>query len=507
MATIIDGTSRTFSEYLILPGRTTASHLPQNVDLRSPVTRFRTGESPTLQLNIPLVSAAMQSVSGSDLAIALARQGGLSFIFCSQSIANQKAMIEKVKSHKAGFVISDSNLKPTDTLSDFLSMQKKTGHSTMAVTVDGSSNGKFVGIITDRDFWESETNLSDRVADYMTPLARVIYGKMGISLKEANTILRQKKKQCLPIIDDQEHLQYLVFTKDYVDHKNNPHELLDMRKRLVVGAAINTHDYKERVPALLEAGADVLCFDSSDGYSDYQRDAALWIRQTYGNSVVLGGGNIVSADGFRFLAQDAQLDFIKVGIGGGSICITREQKGIGRGQASALLDVVAERNKYFQETGIYIPICSDGGLTNDTQIFIALAMGADFVMMGRYFAMTYESPTPRINIRDKQYKPYWGEGSNKARNWKRYHEEGAQTTVQFEEGVDAYVPIVGSVKEVVPLTLAKLRATLCNVGTLSLPEFAQKSRLTLVSEQSFIEGGTSNVTTIDQLGLTRADAS
>jgi IMP dehydrogenase len=497
MAKIISDISRTFSEYLILPGLSEKKHNAGSVDLKTPISKFSKGKEPALSLSIPVVSACMQSVSGPELAISLARQGGLSFIFCSQSIDSQVAMIEKVKSHKAGFVLSDSNLKPTDTLQDFIRLSRKTGHSTMPVTEDGTNSGKFLGIVTDKDFWESEDDLTGTVEEHMTPEKHVISGEIGISLKEANSILRKHKKQCLPILE-KGHLRYLVFTKDYVDHQNNPQELLDSQKRLVVGAAINTHDYQERVPALVEAGADVLCFDSSDGYTEYQKEAALWIREQYGNKIILGGGNVVSRDAFQYLVEEAQLDFIKVGIGGGSICITREQKGIGRGQASALMDVAEARDAYYEKTGTYIPICSDGGLANDTQIIMAMAMGADFVMMGRYFAMTFESPTPKISIKDKLYKPYWGEGSNRAKNWTRYSEDKDASSLKFEEGVDAYVPIVGSIKEVLPMTLSKLRSTMSNVGGSNLVEFRDKAVLTLVSEQSFIEGGTSNVVTFDQ---------
>lgn len=495
MAHIIDDVSRTFSEYLLLPRLTKSAHISQAVSLKTPIGR--SGEANTFSLNIPFVGASMQSVSGVDMAVSLARNGGLAFLYCSQSIESQAAMVAKVKAHKAGFVESDSNLKPTNTLGEAIALSKKSGHSTMPVTDDGSKNGKFLGIITDKDFWEYEENLSQPVSACMTPLSQVIYGDAGITLHEANLLLRKSKKECLPILDANKHLTALVFKKDYVDHRNNPLELLDNKKRLAVAAGINTHDYKERVKALVEAGVDVLAFDSSDGYSEFQRDAALWIREQYGNSVILGGGNVVSAEAFRYLVTKAQLDFVKVGIGGGSICITREQKGIGRGQASALLEVVAERNKYYAETGTYIPLCSDGGLANDTQIIIALAMGADFVMMGRYFAMTNESPTPRVNINSRMYKPYWGEGSNRARNWQRYN-NGDEKGLKFEEGIDGYVPIAGSVKDVLEVTIAKLKSTICNCGALSLPEFRDNAILTRISEQTFIEGGTSNVVRIDK---------
>jgi IMP dehydrogenase len=202
---------------------------------------------------------------------------------------------------------------------------------------------------------------------------------------------------------------------------------------------------------------------------------------------------VVSAEGFDFLVEDGGVDFVKVGIGGGSICITREQKGVGRGQASALLEVVKRRDEYHAETGRYVPICSDGGLANDTQIVIALAMGADFVMMGRYFAMTEESPTPKTSISGQIYKPYWGEGTVRAQNWQRYDDGISTRKMVFEEGIDAYVPLVGPLADVMDTTLYKIRSTMVNIGSDSLSEFRDRAVLTLVSEQSVVEGGTSNV--------------
>jgi IMP dehydrogenase len=500
MARIIEEVSRTFSEFLMIPRLTKKEHQPKNVSLKTPVARFSTGKDSRFSLNMPFVSASMQSVSGQEMAISLARAGGLAFIYCSQSVEQQAEMIRKVKSHKAGFVPSDSNLRPENTLADAIDLRRKTGHSTMPVTHDGTTNGLFVGILTDKDFWELEDDLKAPVAEFMTPKEHVVFGKLGITLHEANSILRKSKKECLPILDSEGRLHSLVFKKDYIDHMNNPDELLDSQKRLAVGAGVNTHDYEERVPALIDAGVDVLCFDSSDGYSEFQKDACLWARKTYGEKVVIGGGNVVDGDAFRYLVEKAEVDFVKVGIGGGSICITREQKGIGRGQASALMAVVAERDRYYSETGIYIPVCSDGGLSNDTQIIIALAMGADFVMMGRYFAMTYESPTPKISIGGRVYKQYWGEGSNRARNWQRYNQgdDSKESSLKFEEGIDAYVPIIGSVKEVTGVTLAKLRSTMCNIGSVTLRDFSDNAVLTRISEQSFVEGGTSTVHTLEK---------
>lgn len=503
MAEIIDDVSKTFHEYLLLPGLTKKHHTPDKVSLKAAIQRYRADAGPKAQLNIPFTSAAMQAVSGSALAVSLARKGGCAFIFCSQSIEAQAEMIRTVKEHKAGFVESDSNLSPEATLGDAIALRKKTGHSTIAITKDGGANSKLLGILTSKDFWEFKDDHSDKVKNYFTPLERLVLAEEGITLQGATEKLWKNKKECLPIIDKDGNLKYLVFRRDYFDHKSNPDELTDSEKRLFVGGALNTFDFKERAPALVEAGVDVLCFDSSDGYSQWQGDAAQWLRKEYGDAIIIGGGNVVTADGFRYLAEEAQVDFVKVGIGGGSICITREQKGIGRGQASAVQDVVAERNKYFKETGVYVPICSDGGLNNDTEVIMALAMGADFVMMGKYFAMTAESPAPRVTYRGRLYKAYWGEGSNRARNWQRYKQTEGEGMI-FEEGVDAYVPFSGPLAEKVDVSTAKIKATMCNCGVSDLAELRQNARITRVSELTIVEGGTSSVERLDRIDSERS---
>jgi IMP dehydrogenase len=498
MAIIIDDLSHTFHEYLLLPGFTTKQHVPANVSLKTPIQRYKPAEGLRATLNSPFVSSAMQAVSGPELAIALARKGGVAFIFCSQSIESQAKMVREVKEHKAGFVESDSNLSPDATLADALALRRKTGHSTIAITENGERHSKLLGILTSKDFWEYKDDLSQCVRGFYTPLERLVLAEEGVSLQEATLLLWKNKKECLPIVDKDGRLKSLVFRKDYYDHHSYPDELTDSKKRLFVGAALNTFDYMERASALVEAGVDCLCLDSSDGYTEWQGDAARELRNKFGDRIILGGGNIVSADAFRYLVEHAQVDFVKVGIGGGSICITREQKGIGRGQASAVMDVARERDRYLAETGVYIPICSDGGLNSDTQVIVALAMGADFVMMGKYFAMTEESPTAKISYRGRLYKPYWGEGSNRARNWQRYKQSDTAGLV-FEEGVDAYVPYSGPLSDKVEVSLIKLRSTMCNVGVLSVQEFHKKARLTRVSEMTVVEGGTSTVEMLDRM--------
>lgn len=493
MATIIPELSRTFSEYLLLPNQTEETCTPDRVDLSAPLVRFRAGEKPRYKLNLPFVSAIMQSVSDDGMAIALAREGGLSFIFGSQTIEEQVEMVRRVKKYKAGFVGSDSNISPDQTLRDILRIKEKTGHSTIPVTHDGSPNGKLLGIVTSRDYRVSRLSPDTLVKDFMTKMEGLITGREGITLSEANDIIWDNKLNQLPIVDDEGNLVSLVFRKDYDQHKENPSEMLDEHKSLLCGAGINTRDYKERVPALLEAGADLLCLDSSDGFTDWQRNALNWAHENYGEDVMIGAGNVVDAEGFRFLA-DAGASFIKVGIGGGSICITREQKGIGRGQASAVIEVSEARDKYYQETGVYIPICSDGGIVYDYHMTLALAMGSDFLMLGRYFARFDESPGKRLMTKGNYVKEYWGEGSNRARNWQRYDDgSGESEHLHFEEGVDSYVPYAGKLKDNLLLTTAKIKSTMCSCGALSIPELQRKARLVKVSPTSIIEGGAHDV--------------
>jgi len=485
--------SHTFSEYLLVPGYTSAECVPANVSLRTPLVKYRKGqEECPIMLNIPMVSAIMQSVSGEKLAVALAKEGGMSFIYGSQSIESEAAMVARVKAHKAGFVVSASNLKPENTLNDVLDLKAANGFSTMAVTEDGTPTGKLLGIVTSRDYRVSRMNGDEKVADFMTPRAKLIVGSEETTLKQANDIIWEHKLNALPIVDKNDCLKYFVFRKDYDSHKENPLELLDSQKRYMVGAGINTRDYAQRVPALVEAGADVLCIDSSEGYSCWQEQTLAWIREKYGDTVKVGAGNVVDRDGFLCLAK-AGADFVKIGIGGGSICITREQKGIGRGQATAVIEVAQARDEYFKETGIYVPLCSDGGIVHDYHMTLALAMGSDFMMLGRYFARFDESPTQKLMVNGSYVKEYWGEGSNRARNWQRY-DLGGKTGLSFEEGVDSYVTYAGPLHDNVEKSLYKVKSTMCNCGVINIPDLQRDAKITLVSATSIVEGGYHDVT-------------
>lgn len=485
MAKIIEEPSRTFMEYRFHPRLSGTAHSPDQIGLGTPLVKFRKGKGPGLKLNIPFTSAVMQAVSGPDLGIALARQGGLTFIFCSQPVESQAEMVRKVKKHKSGFVESDTNLRPTDTLGQAKELTAMTGHSTIPITEDGKNDSKLLGIVTDMDYWPTDPDETP-LKDIMTPFSKLHHGIEGIILKEANLILRESKKSCIPIVDNKKdrRLRYLVFKKDYIIHKQNPLELLDEDKRLIIGAGINTRDYEQRVPALVEAGVDALVVDTSDGHSSFVIDTLRWVKKNH-PQVPVGAGNVVTQEGFTDLVK-AEADFIKVGIGGGSICITQEQKGIGRGQATALKAVVSARDKYYKEHGVYIPVCSDGGLFQDSHILMALGFGADFVMMGRYFARFEESPPHLAEVRGQKVKPYWGEGSDRAKNWQRYH-TGGKNELSFEEGVDGFVPYAGTLAKNIQKTLYVMKSTMGNLGCKDIAELHEKAVIERSSQASLRE--------------------
>lgn len=480
---ILDEVSRTLNEYLLVPDLTTADCVPENVDLGVPLVRHRVGEQSPIRVATPLTSAIMGAVSSPRLAIALAQCGGLSFIHQNQPVEAQAEMVAAVKRHKAGFRFSDINIKPSATLGEVTDLLESAERDVAVVTDDGSAHGQFLGLISTGDFHPRRHDLDDSVESRMRPAAGLVTAPPTISLSEANTLIWDHRLDVLPIVDDEGLLRSIVLRRDYELHKRFRNESIDGEKRFRVGAGVNTHDYRERIPALVEAGADLLCIDSSDGYSVWQADTLRFVRETYGDAVRIGAGNVVDGRAFRYLAE-AGADFVKVGIGGGSICITRDQKGIGRGQASALADVVAARDAYAKETGIYVPVCCDGGLLSDSHMAIAFAFGADFVMLGRYFARFDESPAPLVRVGGQFFKEYWGEGSARARNVTRY-EHGGGSKLAFEEGVDGYVPWAGSLYDNVDTTIAKIKATLISCGATSLPDFHDRAVLVPVSQQSF----------------------
>jgi IMP dehydrogenase len=482
---ILDEVSRTLNEFLLVPNLTTAACTPDTVDLSVPLVRHPVGGTAAIRVATPLTSAIMGAVSSPRLAIALAQCGGLSFIHQNQTVAEQAAMVAAVKRHKAGFRFSDINIKPSATLGEVTALLESAERDVAVVTDDGSAHGLFVGLISTDDFHPRRHDLDDSVESRMRPAADLVTASPTVSLSEANTLIWDHRLDVLPVVDDAGLLQSIVLRRDYELHKQFRNESIDDEKRFRVGAGVNTHDYRERIPALVAAGADLLCIDSSDGYSVWQAETLRFVRETYGDSVRIGAGNVVDGRAFRYLA-DAGADFVKVGIGGGSICTTREQKGIGRGQASALIDVVGARDAYAAETGVYVPLCCDGGLLTDSHMAVAFALGADFVMLGRYFARFDESPAPLVRVGGQFFKEYWGEGSARARNVSRY-EHGGGSKLAFEEGVDGYVPWAGSLYDNVGTTIAKLKATMISCGSVSVAGFHADAVLVPVSQQSFLQ--------------------
>ncbi|GIE88948.1 IMP dehydrogenase [Actinoplanes regularis] len=480
---ILPEISRTFGEYLLVPNLTDETCTPDNVDLSTPLVRHPVGEESPIRIATPLVSAIMGAVSSPQLAIALAQVGGISFVHQNQPIDEQAAMVSAVKKHKAGFRHNDVNIKPTATLGEADALLRSTGRAVAVVTDDGTPPGAFLGLITAQDFNFHRHRVDDSVESRMRRGAELVTGTPGMSLSTANELLWDSRQDVLPIVGADGRVTALVQRRDYELHKQFSYESVDDHKQFRVGAGVNTRDYRERIPALVEAGADVLCLDSSDGYSVWQREVLEFVRKEYGDAVRIGAGNVVDARGFEYLA-DAGADFVKVGIGGGSICITRDQKGIGRGQASALAEIVAARDAYTQRTGMYVPLCSDGGVLHDSHMAIAFAFGADFLMLGRYFARFTESPAPLVKIRGQALKEYWGEGSARARNVARY---GQGTELHFEEGVDGYVPYAGSLYDNVKVTLAKLRSTMISCGSTTLRRFHDTATLVQVSQQTFVQ--------------------
>jgi IMP dehydrogenase len=494
---ILEETSRSLNEYLLIPNLTKEGCAPDQVDLGAPLVRHRVGQEPVIRVAVPLTSAIMQAISSPRMAIALAQCGGLGFIHQNQSIEAQAEDVRSVKRHKAGFRHSEINVKPTATLAEVGELLGRAEQDVAAVTDDGSPGGIFLGLIGRNDFHPQRHSLSDFAESRMRPAAEMVTAPTSIGLSEANALLWDKRIYVLPVVDAGGHLVSLVLRRDYELHKRFRNETIDTEKRFRVGAGINTRDYADRIPALVQAGADVLCIDSSDGYSEWQKNTLEFARARYGDQVFTGAGNVVDGRAFRYLA-DAGAAFVKVGIGGGSICITRDQKGIGRGQASALIDVVRERDQYAAETGVYIPVCCDGGVLSDAHMAVAFALGADFMMLGRYFARFEESPSRLVKVNGQLYKEYWGEGSERARNWTRYDQ--GEDRIVFEEGVDGYVPFAGSMYDNVARTMTKLKATMVSCGSLTLPGFHDSAVLVTVSAASHAQN-TAEVEVRDRPGV------
>jgi len=468
--------SRTLTEFRLLPGLTTLETTIDRISLATPLVRCPDADR-SLVLKAPVVAAAMQSVSGAEMGIELAKMGGAAFVFCSQPIDSQAGMIRRIKRHKAGFV-TPQTISPDMRLRDVELLRKEAGFTTFPVVSD---EGNLLGLITRRDY-DARAHGDLPASERMIPRDQLDVGVQITDLEEANARLIEGHRSILPIVDESDRLLSIVFRKDIEDHLDNPDQVHDERKRLLAVAAVNTRDHEARVPALVEAGVDAVAIDSSDGFSFFQGSAIEWIRNNHPTLPIIGG-NVITGKGFDFLVE-AGAGAVKVGMGGGSICITQEQKGTGRGLASAVMDVVAARDRYREKTGIHIPVIADGGIVNSKDVVIALALGADVVMMGRYFARMQESPTNKIQISGRIMKPYWGEGSARAREWSpaRYHQAA------FLEGVEGFVEYAGKLKDNFPELVSKVRAAMASCGCATINDLHANAELELVSALSIREG-------------------
>jgi len=463
--------STSLDEYIILPGRTRKN---LKIDLSS-----KLGD---IVLKIPILSAAMQAVTGPRLAIELARQGGLGIIYASQPIEDEANMVRAVKKFRAGFVDDPITVSPNTGLKELKELYNKFGYKTYPITENGNPHGKFLGLI-DYDNFILEDDESKKAIDFKR---NAITLEGDVHFEDAKKLIKDSKEKCIAIIDENGYLKSLFFRKDVIEEKNYPNQLFDSKKRLMVGAAVNTHDYEKRVPELIKAEVDVLVIDSSDGYSDYQIDTLKFIKKNYDIPVVCG--NVVTKEGFEFLAYHGA-DAVKVGMGVGSICITSEVKGVGRGQMTALIECGEARDEFEKNHEKYVPIISDGSVTKDKHIVIALTV-ADFVMLGRYFARFEESPSPKRVINGNYYKEYWGEGSQRARNWMRYNER----EIEFvEEGVEVYVPYAGKLENGIKKTILTIKEAMKNIGASSIKELHEVAVLERLSPKALEESGAHSV--------------
>lgn len=491
------GLSRRLQEYLLLPGRIPKGISTNEIDLSSPLTRYKRGDKPKLRLNTPILSASMQAVTGPELAIELAKLGGAGVIYCSQPIEEEANMVRRVKSHKAGFVIPYV-FSPQTPIGEVQKRIAERRFSTFPITKDGMSNGKLVGYLTKNDF---DPNLHSglKVADRMIPIENVSHamlkdvtdGKGDLDLDKANELLKECHHGSLPILERDGKLCYVVFKRDVEEHLKNPLELVDDRKRFICGAAINTHDYTERAKAVVDAGADFLVIDTSQAQSEYVEDCLHYSKKNFkGISVI--AGNVVTKEGFEFLVEN-KADGVKVGMGSGSICITQEQINVGRGQATAIIEVAKARDELYKEKGVYVPIVSDGGISRTGDITMALALGADSVMVGRFLAGTEESRSARVTHHvtidgrtvQEIVKEYWGEGSNRARDWSRFR----YGHTDFEEGIETYVSYVGPLRDYLLPSLTMVRDGIRKAGGRNIKELHKKAVVQVLSSLSLVVRG------------------
>jgi len=446
----------TFDDLLLIPGHSAV--LPAEVDVRSRLSR-------NIQLSVPIVSAAMDTVTESATAITMARQGGIGFVHKNMSIERQALEVEKVKKSESGMIVDPISIEPDRKLYEVMEIMSKYRISGVPVV----KKGKLVGIITNRDL-RFETNLDQKVEAVMTK-ERLATARPGITLEESKAILHERRIEKLLVVDDEGKLLGLITIKDIEKIKKYPYACKDELGRLRVGAAVGVSaDMEDRVERLISANVDVVVVDTAHGHSVGVIQAVANLKKKFPRLEVVAG-NVATAEGMRSLAE-AGVDGVKVGVGPGSICTTRVVAGIGVPQMTAIMDCAEEARKWG------IPIVADGGIKYSGDVTKALAGGADSVMIGSLFAGTEESPGETILFQGRSYKVYRGMGSIEAMkegSKDRYFQDEVESEKKLvPEGIVGRVPYRGPLAETVYQLVGGLRAGMGYLGSRSIPELQTK---------------------------------
>ncbi len=463
------GTALTFDDILLVPQY--SEIVPSEISARS---HFARG----LHLNVPILSAAMDTVTENEMARILAQQGGLGIIHKNLPIEGQAFEVEKVKKYESGMILEPVTLPPTTKVSDALDLMRKYSISGVPVTVDGT----LVGILTNRDL-RFETNLDQPIANIMTKENLVTTGE-GTTLQQAKLILQKHRIEKLPVVDRDFRLKGLITIKDIEKAKAFPIATKDAHGRLLAGAAIGVDATShERVDALVAAGVDVLCVDTAHGHSKNVIDMVKRVSSKY-KDVIVVAGNVVTAEGTETLAKSGA-DIVKVGVGPGSICTTRVVAGVGMPQISAVIECAAAARRHGKT------IIADGGIKYSGDITKALALGASAVMLGNLFAGADESPGETVLYQGRSYKVYRGMGSLGAMQ-KGSRDRYAQADVtDFDklvpEGIEGRVPYKGSASAILHQLIGGLKSGMGYMGSISIEDLQKKARWVRISPQGLRE--------------------
>lgn len=487
MARVTGQVSQRLSQYLIISGETREGVTANQVKLGVQIT-------PELYMPLSWFSAAMQCVSGAELGIALAQYGGCAVLPRSLSIEDQVAIGRRIKKHKAGFNYDVTTVRPDMAIGKLMEFSRRTGYSSYPV-VEGR---KLVGLITEKKYHPGKDG-GRKVQERMIPLPDVVRAEEGILLTEANDLLLSRGVGMLPIVDKDGNFVSAVFYEDIRKHVQFPSEFVDKNMRYRFAGAVST--FKEdldRAKALMEAGCDILVIDTSHLKGHFGENMIRELKSRFG--VPLVAGNVIDGAGF-IQAAEAGADMVKVGQGPGYGCTTREVKRTGRGQATALMEVARARDEYASRTGKRVPICADGGIETAGDMNVAYAIGADALMMGKYFGEFSESAAPVVKRRVRvtvngndmtvtvPFKQYWGEASRRAANIERY---GYTSLARFvPEGGDGLIPLRGSIHDPddgIEIDIAFVKKTMSESGALTPQEFSTRAELELQSEGAKDEG-------------------